>query len=521
MAARMRTDGCRWLVRLSLSYLCLVIPGSVWAQCPATLHTSCATICDSGSTSTHCQITSCKKISPGATLDCGTKDVSIQGSLGRLRVEDGVVTLKAHNLSVGVPDYTTNPTTNRVEAIRTSGSTDGYGIAIELSGNYFSRGYLKAQGKGGGSVHLLVEGDVDVHAAGDGILADGTGTDSPGGEIVIRSGGSILLNSSLLANSGGSGSALGGRIEVHAAGSVSGGTSGSRISANGRAEEGEVGGGGTILLSAGTDLTLVRVIEAEGGLPYGDGGEVHLEGDSIVINDDAYLTTPATISARGGVGASGGKAAGGLVTMTAGPGGISIGENSAVILNMTGGASGAGQDAGALIATSDGPIVLDEVLVDAKSNHAGGDGGSISLTAAGSLTIGAATTLDARGRTVNSAEGVGDEIRLAGCTVTITPGATLRTNGYEGGPISIVAREALYAGGTYNSSGTGPDGDVPIRLVVRWRGVCSTNWSKKCADSLDCPGAYCVFGNPSVHSGASFTPSPPEILAERSLPSCN
>jgi hypothetical protein len=516
-------DLVRILILIAASSLAAASPAT--AQCSPTLHSDCTSICGPGSDATTCRVKSCTRILPGSLIDCGERDLSIEGNNARILIEDGSFAIRAHSLFVG-PLGSPVPTGRHILASRTAGSEEPFGFEIELTGDYYALGYLQADSAtGGGSIAVDVAGNATLPNSTSAavVSADGTGSGASGGEIVLRAGGDIEAGS-LTADGSALGGTLGGRIRLDAMGQITMATGYARTTANGSASADEIGEGGTIQISAGGPLFVRHTLEAEGGGRDADGGSIHLEGDSVEVNDNPFSNHPRQLSVRGGVGAQGGRASGGEIRITAGPGGVQVGMEGfqGAVLDMTGGAGGAGQDGGALHIEADGDITLNsqvEILAQSRSN--GGDGGSISLVAGGDLLIRDDTVLDARGRTVSSAEGVGASIELAGCAVTVEDGASLDASGYEAGPITIVAREGMLVGGQLNAGGTGPDGSTPIRLITRWAGVCSNNWGKKCAVDTDCPGASCLVINPTLQASASFTPAPPITLAEPGLSACS
>jgi hypothetical protein len=457
--------------------------------------TTCTDLCGSGSG--ECVISTNEIVAAGSVIDCGTRDMRIDGPNGFIEVVGGFVTIRAHNLVV-----TDANGARHIEA--KAGSSGGpFGIIAELSGSLEVSGYLLAKDNlGGGRIQIDAQGDINVLSnafAGKGIRAHGTQGGAPGGQITLSSGGTITLDDEVMAESGTPGSAPGGRIEIGAAGDV---IINEFISVNGRSQA------GTIQIEAGDLIEVNDVLKAEGLGAEGDGGTIHLAATQVIVD--------AALSAQGGVGASGGKSAGGQVRIDAGDTGVAINAG----INVTSGETGSGSDAGGIVIDSTGPVAIAGVELETKADANGGDGGNIAISAGGNLSVATNAVLDARGHTAGG--GSGATISLYGCATTVAAGADLLAGGAIGGTIEVTGRESmtLTSGATLDAGGSDP-GDIV--LMARLTGTCSNDPTRECKVNADCT-IGCQNGTcnlrATVQSGVNFTPSGATVEYDRGVEPC-
>jgi hypothetical protein len=508
----METRGRWWGLAAVLLGGVLVQVGLADAAC-SPLATSCSDLCG---TSAPCSVTTCQAIAPGAVIDCSDRTVRIEGTNGRLEIEDGRFTLKAIDLVI--------PSTSRYIQATRSQSAQPFGFRVELSGNLDLYGYLEANdANGGGEITVISGGDIFVRdgTGNKGVQADATSQNFPGGRIDLAAVGNVTLADEVRADAGGFGAAVGGEVRVRAGGSL---TVTDTVSVHGNGTASVSGQGGVIELAADAALSVSAFLLAEGGGPGGDGGEIHLNGEGITLNRVGTQPSAADVSAQGGVGYFGGQASGGLVHLEAGASGVVINMNTYV--DVTGGEGGDEQNAGGVTMTSTGPITLASgVKLIAKSDQAGGNGGNIELVTPKTLTIGTGATLDVRGRTATGGEGAGADITLAACDLAVASGVSLLASGYEGGVITLVGRDTLTVAATADANGTDPDPDADGFVMLRYRhpGTCSNEATRGCSHNIDCTigcdTGTCIMNNPNTQ-GATFLPAPAELRHDRQLARC-
>lgn len=473
-----------------------------------------------------CVVTTLQLVPAGATVDCSGRDMHIKDQFGRIEVENGFVTVLAEDVTID--------TNHRIVATRTVADVP-YGVRLDLTGKLDARGILQANSNlGGGTVEVVAAGDVLLPKGGTnstGIEAKGTQADAPGGRVVIESGGNVLIDDPILANaleSSATSVAQGGSVSVVAAGTI---TVAAKISAFGKQTQagtislrsrGDIDAAGNPLdpeaaVACGSpDQTGRIVVEAnapilaEGGNTNGNGGEIHLVARQI--------STASTLSAQGGLNVGGGSSRGGLVALTAGDCGLTLGAD--VIIR--GGEAGSGLSAGALLAESDGDItVASGVKIYTRSEAGGGDGGDLSLDAGGDLVIQTGAQLDASGHTGGGNQGDGASIALHGCDVRVEGTAVVDAGGYTGGSVVLSARDTLTVSSSASVRADGvssaDDGEIVLHYRPGWctadpeaecstgtcvtapaPGFCSNDNSRTCTVNADCTvgcqTGECMFG---------------------------
>jgi hypothetical protein len=513
--------------------------------CAPPSFTACS--CVDGNPADACVITSLQSLTPGAVVDCDGIDIVLRD---RIEVTNGVVTLHADDVSID-PGH-------RIEARRTQAGVP-FGMILELTGSLWVAGVLEAQSDlGGGSVEVYALGDIVVGDAsgGNGVMVNATGPDGDGGRILLASARDVTLSDVVSADGSQLGYSRGGEILVEADRHV---TVRTLVSAFGH----EVSGGAIDLVGANGTVDVQPCdacrVKAEGGGAQGDGGRIYLAGHRVV--------TAAPLRAQGGYGTGGGLSAGGSAHLDAAGGGIEIAGD----IDVTSGEGGSGADGGAIIAESEGDLlVADGAHLTTKSDANGGDGGDIRLFARGGLTLGSAT-LDGRGEWGQGDEGTGATVEIEACVVTVGGGAVVDARGFDGGTVTVTAREALTvsAAAVFDTSAVGglagtsileyrlpgrcsagaPVGCTPGHCAPT--GACSNDPARTCTVNGDCtvgcetgqcvrtcdndPGASCTADTdcepcasgqcvPNPDTGGTttqFVPGPPELEANHTLQPCN
>jgi hypothetical protein len=491
-----------------------------------------------------CEITTGQEVDPGAVIDCGGRDVHIKGGNGRIEVDNGILTLRARDLRI--------ETQRSIQAHRDQAGVP-FGMRVELTGRLEVFGFLEAKSDyGGGSITVQADGDmvVGTPTGGDGINANATAPSSPGGRIVLASGGSVVIEDPVVADGSSLDIGEGGEISITAAGDI---TVGNRLSVYGH----DADGGTITLTSQNGSIAVQDTIKAEGAGQEGNGGGVYLRAEQI--------TVAALLSAQGGLGVGGASSTGGTVRLEAGGGGVVLNDD----VNVTGGEAGSGLDGGAFVVESAGPVTIGNgVEVLTKSDANGGDGGDVLVAAGGALAVGDAT-IDARGHWGGGGQGSGARIELSGCNVSIATGALIDARGYNGGSVAIAGRETLTVGAASTVDVSATAGE-PGSIVLAYRfpgtcggdpldgcevgecmspGSCSNDPQKPCtsnancttgcgsgqcrkicsndahqsctvnADCTGCASGGCTGTNP-LTSGAVFLPAAPELEENRNLEPC-
>ncbi len=481
--------------------------------CQAPAFTSCT--CVDANPADACIITTIQDdAAPGAVIDCTGVDIVVKN---RVTVANGFMTLRADDLTVH---------TNRIEATRTQNGV-AFGMILELSGTLDVIGLLEASSNtGGGTIEVLALGDIVIRDDGTGIVAKGTSANSDGGQVFLASGRDIQLLGDIDLDGSAQGYTRGGRLSVDAERDVIVRT---QISAAGRNVE-----GGDVDLVARTGSLDVQscgscYLKVEGAGPDGDGGSIFVSADEVVLS--------APISAQGGVGTGGGESAGGSLSVRAGNGGLALAGD----VDVTSGAGGSGS----IDATSAGDLsVANGVDLITKCDANGGDGGDVRLSAGGQLSIGDAL-IDARGDWGGLyEEGFGAAIDLEGCTVAIGSGAVIDARGFDGGDVTVTARGALTVSATSTidaSSAGGNEGSIMLEYRTDGRcsggmlagcepdhctvgGTCADASTVSCTvdgDCDPCAAGQCVPNPDTGGTTSQFHPRAPELHKDASLTPCN
>jgi len=255
-----------------------------------------------------CTITQVFTIADGCILDFGTRDVTIAVS-GELRIpEDGRVALKAANFTVAA-----------------GGSVDGCADTFGASFTVQATGNIAIQRSRGGIGRIRVSGGwfggaIDLDAGGN-ITIEGqlqsnnlAVREAGGGSITLRAGGNVVTTPESDVDLHGGLDGWGGVLDVAANGLIE---ISNEIDVTG-------GDGGIININAGGKVIIRDKLDVTGnGNDSGWGGEVH-----IVAGTDVEID--GQIQSRGGGSVSAGGGDGGWVTISAGFGNITVGDEISV-----------------------------------------------------------------------------------------------------------------------------------------------------------------------------------------------
>jgi hypothetical protein len=499
----------------SLRVATLVVALSLQGLPAAAATLPCTTICTGSSGA--CNVSGTKTITPGSTIDCSGRQVSV-GSLATIKVEDGDLKLLADTLSVA--------SSGVIKAVKVAGG-GSLGIDIETTGAIAVYGNIQVDSsEGGGSIGIDAWGNVTIGNDGDkGLEASGTSGGAAGGDIEVVSGGTIDIQNPVRAESATSGDGMvGGQITLQAALDIKVSTSSGKVFANGYKAD-----AGTIQMTAGRDILLSNgaKLEANGRNTGGNGGGIYLTAANKV-------DVGAGVTARGGVGVSGGDSSGGSLEIEAGCGGVRIASN----LDLRGGEMGGGTDAGSLSIDTHGDLTIESgILIDTHSVGGGGAGGDVYLKSGKKIELKSNVLLDVRGDTGDSnGDGRAGNVTLDGCQITTGAGAKIDARGLEGGIITLdSARDteqvtSLFIKGTSVFDTTSSSSGMPhgtIRVAVAKEsltGTCSTDPNKPCSLDADCtvgcePG-NCDGLNPDTDNVLTQFVTTPVIIEDENLTGC-
>jgi hypothetical protein len=491
-----------------LSFAALALsPRGVWAACTPIFTDSCAALCDPGSTATVCLVQSCKYILSDVTFDCTGRDVRLETGAAKIRIRDALMVLRARDLVIGALG-SKGASGARIEARGGDPSRLDFGMVLELTGGLDVAGRLSAQGKyGGGRIVVRAAGAVTLRSTSPrrGVDASATKSSQPGGLVQIRSGGNVTIARRVRADAKTETGALGGTIEIGATGDVA---VSELLSAHGAGWGDERLRGGEISIQAGGHVQIdgAGLLDVAGHGPFGSGGEVQISAYQLTLGGGPGAALP-RISAVGSVDAANGTAAGGRVWIDVGPGGVLLHEYAAI--ELRGGTGGDDQFAGAVEIESEGDLVLeDRVAIEAPAVGNSGDGGVIALRASGRLAIGEFAEIDARARPSVPGGSRGPAIEISACRVEISRAAELKTNGFTGGPVTVVGRRELAFDGHVDAGGAAGGDDGTVVLAYGIEKACSDDGSRACDNDGDCAAGTCVVVNPVLGPDADFDPAP-------------
>lgn len=504
----------RRFVRRRGVYVATLFAVLVETRSATALVTSCVGANGLCASTSPCSVQTLKEVQPGAILDCSDVDVRISGSGSGILVTDGRFVLRARTLTVDQG--------RSIQAVSsTAPDSPLIGFELVLSGDLILNGQFLADHRGGGSeIAVAAKGSIVLAGSNPAIRANGLVDAADGGDVILAALGPITLGKDVLANGNGGVSAAnaseGGMVAVSAGGALH---VDATISSVGQAYS-----GGDVTLSSGTELR-VNYGSASGG-PKGqilvEGRGVDSDGGFIRLESAGLVRVAGKLLAAGGVGNSGGQAAGGRIDVRAGCAGVAFVDFADV--QLSGGAAGGG----VMNVASDGDVALTGAF-DLRSRQGGGDGGVAKIVAGKLLQLSPAASVDVSGHdgTAAGVDGRGGEIFLSGCSTQLldsaTLGATLRSTGFSGGKITMQGRNASVAA-TASSLAIGDrcfvdsrGGAVSIasslQVAVTRSGTCSNQLSKLCTLNSQCLisgiQGTCRFRNPDTEGTlVQFAPSP-------------
>jgi hypothetical protein len=453
-------------------------------------------------------------VPPGSVVNCAGRNVNVKG-FTTLKVDNGSFKLIAASLEVG-PNA-------MIKAVRLSG-TPAIGLEIEVAGAVNILGSLQADAITGGG-RIVVDAGANIAISNDGtkgVEANGTGTGADGGDIELRSRGSITIQNPIRAESEDSGETVGGHIWLDAVNDVTISMPAAKLLVNGYKMN-----GGSIHVNAGRDISIANGarLEADGRNTGANGGGVYL----TALN---RVDIAAAISVRGGIGTSGPNTTGGVLQVESGCGGVRIAGNLDVRAGEFGG--------GAIEVETMGDLAIAAgALLDARATGFSGPGGEIGLNAGGKIMLASNAIVDVRANTsVASGDGRAGIAELLGCEIDVASGAKVLARGFEGGEITVEAASGagpqvttLHLGATSQFDATStragaPPGKIRVAIVNEWlTGYCTTDPTRRCTlDAPDCivgcsPGE-CRALNPDTEGTLGQFVSRPDIYQDKNLTGC-
>jgi cysteine-rich repeat protein len=414
-----------------------------------------------------CVVSSARNVTPGSTLDFGSRqlDVKASGSLtvagGLMTINAGSVRLESHaalrGLAAGGTSGSISVTTTGDIAVE-NGANGKASIDVSLTDNP-------------GQIALVAGGNIVV--SGD-VRADATSSQGSGGVIDVTADGTVSVLGNVSAR-GGTTFGFGGSITISAASFTSGGSL--------RVDAGD--GGDIDIESSSGSFTSTGDLNASAGGNYGDGG-------SLTLFASSNLTLGGTVNLSGAGSVVEGGGTGGDVDLEATTGTVSIPgavDNHGAAPDGDGGEVDvyAGLDytqSGDIISKGNGVDSCGGALdvagtrlvsflggVDVSGGFCGGDvdaaGATVSVGSGSTLNadggfFGGGVDLEAEAITVagrlqvsgTASSGAGGLVGLAGCTMSVVSGASIKTDG-AGGLNLLQASGLLTLGGQLSSRPSG------------------------------------------------------------------
>jgi len=309
----------------------------------------------------------------------------------------------------------------------------GTGQMTILAGSYTQNGDVRAQGGAsgfGGGVTIQTTGDLTINStAGDSFRMNGL----DGGSLELTSTlGSVTVDGAV--DLGGGFIGFGGQFDVSAAGSAS-------------VADADLGAteGGFFALIAGGPVTLGNV-DVSGGVPDGGAGEV-------LVTSAGDIDVVGTVDGRGGLNGFGAlvtldaagvvRVPGTIDVLTPGGDGGEI-ELIANTCSVTGSLTADGGAAGGqiLITTTALAELLGTITSDGTNGNA--DGGEITVATTGALLLGGTLS------TTSGSQGFSSLVDLSACTVDSQAGLSVEALGV-GGAISVAAGALMTLQGSFDA----------------------------------------------------------------------
>jgi hypothetical protein len=414
-------------------------------------------------------------------------------------------------------------------------------ILLASSGAVAHSGLIDVFGDSAGIVGITAAGDVTIHPAGairgvgDNWAADGTERLADGGTLnVTSSGGTIRVYGDITMT--GQSQAVGGDVRLQAARNIE---VTQPILASGGA-----GGGGSIEMLAGDDITITKTLDAESRAGGGAGGEIVLEAGKDVLGG---VVTGGTLGVDygtmklNGSGLDDNDDDGGSLRAVA-RGDVLLGQNATVFANAAIGATGNGGtiefDAG-----DTGDVTI-EAPIHAISGSDGGSGGTVTAFAGHDVSLAVTADLTLNGQETGGTfsvlsggaftqaskvyanglapSGAGGRCEVEACSVAVNSAARMETTGTTGGQIALTARGPMTVSANSNVRATGTAGDID--LIVRSFGTCSNNPATHCLTPADCTvgcnTGQCLNVNPDTGGTASQFDPAPSFIEDPALLAC-
>ncbi len=444
-----------------------------------------------------CNITHSFDIADGCDLDFGSRNVTITAQ-GVLNIADGFVTIEAGSLTIAAGGFidgrgnTIDQTTGGMIEITTAGA-----VTLQKSGA--PTGHIDVSGRDcAGTIDISSGTTVTI---GGGLSADALTTDGDGGTIRISATGNIQsLAASTLSAKGGSNGALGGSINLTADGGIALGEAVSVVGPDGGEFDatagadivaqaidadaiGDGGLGGNVCLEGGTAVSVLGAIDARGSTSVdgfgGCGGIISLTADfgDLTLSDKLRaegagpdgIGGELDLSARGSLNvqstglvsarSNGSDGCGGTGSIDA-----DLDINGAALFDFSGGAGG-----GIIDMHAKRHIMLAGGMT-AAGRSLGGTGGEIGVVAGeqgqGDLAITSTVDVGAAKCTTDGDCGCGGCADLQGCNLTVTSAGKVLANGPDGGENDLVAREQITINGAVNAQATVAFGSDGVNTVT-------------------------------------------------------
>jgi cysteine-rich repeat protein len=486
-----------------------------------------------------CVVSTTKGVTPGSILDFGSRALDVQNK-GKLIVGSGLMTILAGSVRVESGGDLLGSTTQDTGAsikVMTSGD-----IRIETGGNGDGTVDVSA-GLNPGEIDLIAHGNVVVNGSLD---ANALNNQGSGGVINVSADGNVSIAGPIGAKAGLLG--LGGEITAQAGGTL---TTSALIRADG-------GDGGDIELdSQNGDVTTGADVNAGAGGTYGDGGTVTvLAGRNATVNGNFLLPaagsdiegggtggdvdiegTAGTVAINGDVDSSGASPDGdaGEVDIVAG---LDYTQAGTIFDQGKGGDS-----CGGFLLADVGRAFSLSGNIDVSGGFCGGDlevdSASAALGAASEMSADAAqyagsveifaqqiTSSGKLHATASATDGTAGIVQLAGCTLSVPSGASIKSDGVNGENL-LQASGQLTIGGALSSRPSGHNrfefrdstkppiiqGSATIQPVQDCAPAkgCLTTTLPVCATLATCgnnvvePGEECDDGNTTPCDGCSPT----------------